>query len=194
MSKAAIKLQRIQSTLNAPKNLENKFGNYRYRSAESILEALKPHLQEQQAILTLSDEIIEVGGRIYIKATATFTTEGDSVSTTAFAREAESKKGMDDAQVTGACSSYARKYALNGLFCIDDTKDADYTETHGKITPIVPKQDHTPSDMITTIITALRAQTTLSDLNTKMDKAKSTAHSGHPMILAAYNETKEKLK
>ena len=197
MSKATIKLQAIQSTLNAPKNLENKFGNYRYRSAESILEALKPHLEEHQAILTLSDEIVEVGGRIYVKATATFTADDQTVSTTAFAREAESKKGMDDAQVTGACSSYARKYALNGLFCIDDTKDADATETHGKTEPVSkpsPAPAKPADDMVTTIVTVIRSQTTLSDLEAKMDKAKGTPHGSNPLILAAYTETKTKLQ
>lgn len=197
MSKATIKLQAIQSSLNAPKNLENKFGNYRYRSAESILEALKPHLEEHQAILTLSDDIVEVGGRVYVKATATFTADDQTITTTAFARETESKKGMDDAQVTGACSSYARKYALNGLFCIDDTKDADATETHGKTEPASKPTAAPPTkpadDMVATIVTALRSQTTLSELNAKMDKAKSTPHASNPLILSAYTETKQKL-
>lgn len=202
MQKAAIKLQAIQSNLTAPKTLENKFGGYKYRSAESILEALKPYLEEQQAVLTLSDEIVEVGGRVYVKATATFTADGESITTTAFAREAESKKGMDDAQVTGACSSYARKYALNGLFCIDDTKDADATETHGKTEPVskpAPTTAAKPTpkpadDMVATIVTALRSQTTLSELDAKMDKAKGTPYGSNPLILAAYNETKNKLK
>ena len=198
MSKATIKLQAIQSNLNAPKTLENKFGGYKYRSAESILEALKPHLEEHQAILTLSDEIVEVGGRVYVKATATFCTEGESITTTAFAREAESKKGMDDAQVTGACSSYARKYALNGLFCIDDTKDADATNDHGKAAPApAPAAKPTPppaDDMLAKIVEALRSQTTLSELDAKMKKAEATAHAKHPNVLSAYTETKAKLQ
>lgn len=200
MSKATIKLQAIQSSLNAPKNLENKFGNYRYRSAESILEALKPHLEEHQAILTLRDDIVEVGGRVYVKATATFTADDHTITTTAFAREAESKKGMDDAQVTGACSSYARKYALNGLFCIDDTKDPDATETHGKTEPtskptfvVAKPAAETPASFVDTIVTALRSQTTLSELDAKMEKAKSTPHGSNPLILSAYAETKQKL-
>ena len=202
MQKAAKKLTIIQTELNAPKNLENKFGNYRYRSAEGILEALKPLLKTADAILTISDEIVEVGGRVYVKATATFTADGESITTTAFAREAESKKGMDDAQVTGACSSYARKYALNGLFCIDDTKDADATETHGKTEPVskpAPTTAAKPTpkpadDMVAIIVIALRSQTTLSELDAKMDKAKGTPYGSNPLILAAYNETKNKLK
>ena len=127
------KLILIQSELKAPKAQFNKFGNYAYRNAEDILEALKPLLKKYNCLLTVCDEVIEVGGRIYVKATATFTDdEGKTIDVAAFARESESKKGMDEAQITGAASSYARKYALNGLFLIDDTKDADFINTHGK--------------------------------------------------------------
>lgn len=123
----------IQSELKAPKNQRNTFGNYNYRSAEDILEALKPMLKENGCILTISDEIVMIGNRFYIKALATITnSEKESVSTSSFAREEETKKGMDGAQITGSASSYARKYALNGLFCIDDTKDPDSTNPHGK--------------------------------------------------------------
>lgn len=124
------KLGRIQVELKAPKNLRNTFGNYNYRNAEGILEALKPLEKSYGVFTTLSDEIVEVGGRIYVKATATISDSvgADSISVTAYAREAESKKGMDDAQITGATSSYARKYALNGLFLLDDTKDSDSDE------------------------------------------------------------------
>lgn len=132
MGNIAEKLRVIQSTLKAPKGQENKFGGYKYRSCEDILEAVKPLLKDQNLILTLSDDIVEVGGRVYVKATAALTDGETSVTTTAYAREAETKKGMDDSQITGAASSYARKYALNGLFAIDDTKDADATNTHGK--------------------------------------------------------------
>lgn len=119
-------LQNIQSRLKAPKDQFNSFGKYKYRSAESILEAIKPLLKEEKCTLTITDDIVAVGARIYVKATATIKNEkGDQETTTAFAREAENKSGMDPAQVTGAASSYARKYALNGLFCIDDTKDPD---------------------------------------------------------------------
>ena len=122
----------IQQGLKAPKNQRNTFGNYTYRSAEDILEAVKPLLAEQGCTLTISDEMVEIGGRVYVRATATLTSEKESVQTTAFAREEQIKKGMDAAQITGSASSYARKYALNGLFCIDDTKDPDSTNKHEK--------------------------------------------------------------
>lgn len=121
----------IQTRLKAPKNLRNTFGNYNYRNAEGICEAVKPLLEEMKCSLTLSDDIVEVGGRIYVKAFASLqdceTNQMLGVST-AFAREPEIKKGMDESQITGAASSYARKYALNGLFLLDDTKDADTDE------------------------------------------------------------------
>ncbi len=118
----------IQSELKAPKSQYNAFGKYKYRKAEDILEAVKPLLKTQKCTLTITDDVIMVGNRIYIKATATIKNEkGESESTTAFAREDEMKKGMDGSQVTGAASSYARKYALNGLFAIDDNQDSDTT-------------------------------------------------------------------
>jgi len=116
-------LKLIQQKLVAPKGQKNKFGNYMYRSAEDILNAVKPLLGN--SLLTLSDEIVEVGGRVYVKATASFIEDKEEIRISAFAREAEIKKGMDTSQITGSTSSYARKYALNGLFLIDDTKDAD---------------------------------------------------------------------
>ncbi|WP_077369686.1 ERF family protein [Anaerosalibacter sp. Marseille-P3206] len=134
MAALAEKLLSIQAELKVPKNQYNSFGNYNYRSCEDILEGLKPLLTEYKATLTISDEIVQIGDRYYVKATATLADiEKDMcIETTAYAREDESKKGMDLAQVTGSTSSYARKYALNGLFAIDDTKDSDYTNTHGK--------------------------------------------------------------
>ena len=121
------KLAAIQTALKAPKGQENKFGGYRYRSCEDILEAVKPLLAAQGAVVQLSDTLELVGQRYYIKATASLidTDTGEAASVTAWAREAESRKGMDDSQVTGSASSYARKYALNGLLAIDDTRDAD---------------------------------------------------------------------
>lgn len=122
------KLLNIQNELKAPKNQHNSFGNYDYRSAEDILEAVKPICKENKVLLTIEDEIVLVGERYYVRATAEIIDceiENSSYSVVAYAREEESKKGMDASQVTGATSSYARKYALNGLFCIDDTKDAD---------------------------------------------------------------------
>ena len=124
------KLALIQKELKAPKSNFNSFGKYKYRSCEDILEAVKPLLAKYGSYLTLSDEIVMVGDRIYIKATATYREGKELLSVTAFAREEAEKKGMDASQVTGTASSYARKYALNGLFLIDDTKDADTNEFH----------------------------------------------------------------
>ena len=128
------KLMKVQSKLKAPKGQYNQFGRYSYRSCEDILEALKPLLAEVEAIVNVSDEVKLIGDRFYVEATAMFLDceTGDSIVATAYAREDESKKGMDLAQVTGSVSSYARKYALNGLFAIDDNKDSDATNTHGK--------------------------------------------------------------
>lgn len=131
------KLWAIQQTLNAPKGQYNKFGGYSYRSAEDILEAVKPLLQN--VTLMVSDEIILIGDRYYVKATATLSDGEDSISATAFAREEKEQKGMTAGQLTGATSSYARKYALNGLFCIDDAKDLD-TDAYAKQTGQQPRQ------------------------------------------------------
>ena len=119
-------LNRIQRALVAPKNQRNGFGKYNYRSCEDILEALKPILGDGTVIM--SDTITEISGRYYVKATAKFSLGSESIECDGWAREAEDKKGMDASQITGACSSYARKYALNGLFAIDDSKDADTEE------------------------------------------------------------------
>lgn len=131
------KLWAIQQTLNAPKGQYNKFGGYSYRSAEDILEAVKPLLQN--VTLMVSDEIVLIGDRYYVKATATLSDGEDSISATAFAREEKEQKGMTAGQLTGATSSYARKYALNGLFCIDDAKDLD-TDAYAKQTGQQPRQ------------------------------------------------------
>jgi hypothetical protein len=124
------KLMQIQNELKSPKSQFNKFGGYAYRNAEDILEAVKPLLFKHKCILTITDDISMIGNRIYVKSTARIFDETDSVEATAFAREPEAQKGMSDSQITGAASSYARKYALNGLFAIDDTKDADATNEH----------------------------------------------------------------
>ena len=125
------KLITIQKELKAPKKQFNKFGNYKYRSCEDILEAVKPLVTREGCALTITDEIVEIGERYYVKAIATIrdTKDGSEISVSAFAREPEDKKGSDVSQITGAASSYARKYCLNGLFLIDDTKDADVTNT-----------------------------------------------------------------
>ena len=123
------KVSNIQKTLKAPKNQWNNFGKYNYRSCEDILEGLKPILDG--LVITLCDDMILIGDRFYLKATATLTDGESSISNSAFARESLTKKGMDDSQITGTASSYARKYALNGLFGIDDTKDADGVNEQG---------------------------------------------------------------
>lgn len=123
------KLHTIQQELKAPKDLRNNFGGYNYRSCESILEALKPLLKATKTAIVITDDVVECGGRIYVKASATLydVDSGEKISNSAFAREEETKKGMDGSQITGAASSYARKYAMNGLLCIDDNKDSDAT-------------------------------------------------------------------
>lgn len=123
-------LSKIQKEMKAPKGQFNAFGKYKYRSCEDILEAVKPFLNG--TVLYISDEMVLIGDRYYLKATATLRNGDEAVSVTAYAREEIEKKGMDSSQITGAASSYARKYALNGLFLIDDTKDSDATNEHGK--------------------------------------------------------------
>jgi hypothetical protein len=134
MSESKHVLTQIQAELKAPKGQYNSFGKYKYRSVEDILEAVKPKLAKYNAKLVLTDEPVMVGDRIYIKATCTYEDTDGQLTVTGYAREANTKKGMDDSQITGAASSYARKYALDGLFLIDDTKDADtdayYKQTH----------------------------------------------------------------
>lgn len=126
----------IQQNLEATKNQYNSFGKYKYRSCEGILQALKPHLKKHNAVILFNDEIVEVAGRHYLKTTAMLKVAGkEGITATAYAREEEEKKGMDASQITGASSSYARKYALNALFAIDDMQDSDATNTHGKEAP-----------------------------------------------------------
>ena len=122
----------IQRELRAPKGNYNSFGKYKYRSCEDILEAVKPLCYKNESVLTISDELCQIGERYYVKATAKLKTPDTEFISTAYARESETKKGMDESQITGTASSYARKYALNGLFCIDDTKDADTDEYHNQ--------------------------------------------------------------
>lgn len=124
------KLSKVQSELKAPKGQYNSFGKYKYRSCEDILEAVKPLNAKHGVVLTVGDEVVEISNRFYVKATATLVDieSGEKIINTALAREDDAKKGMDGSQITGTASSYARKYCLNGLFCIDDTKDADTDE------------------------------------------------------------------
>ncbi len=144
------KLSAIQSKLHAPKSQRNTFGQYNYRNCEDILEAVKPLLIEQKCTLSLSDSIEMIGSRFYVKAEATLSSTEEAappfvqIAVTAYAREEETKKGMDGAQITGAASSYARKYALNGLFCIDDTKDADSMENEKESPQKAPAAKQAP--------------------------------------------------
>ena len=137
-------LRKIQTELKAPKGQYNSFGKYNYRSCEDILEAVKPLLEKNKATVYITDDVVLVGDRVYVKATATFTdAEGKSISVSAFAREPSERKGMDPSQITGATSSYARKYALNGLFLIDDNKDTDTDENRNEAEERA-KQDKSP--------------------------------------------------
>ena len=140
------KLLAVQAELKAPKGQYNSFGKYKYRSCEDILEAVKPILKEHGASITISDELVQIGNRIYVKATARFwdIDDGGYVNNTSFAREPDTKKGMDESQITGTASSYARKYALNGLLLIDDTKDADTDENRNERESRAKKQKEQP--------------------------------------------------
>ena len=138
------RLQAVQMELKAPKDQYNNFGKYSYRSCEDILEVVKPLCQKQGLLLSLTDEIVEMGGRNYIKSIARVIEmeTGKDFFTVAFAREDETKKGMDGSQISGCASSYARKYALNGLFCIDDTKDADTLDNRSEVQLATQKQQN----------------------------------------------------
>ena len=155
------KLLAIQTELKAPKNQYNSFGKYKYRSAEDILEAVKPLCKKHECVLTLSDELVNIGDRYYIKATARLHDDTVIGEVTAYAREEDSKKGMDGCQITGTASSYARKYALNGLFLIDDTKDAD-TNAYKEQQQVAEEEQKADADMQKKI-TKLEA-TTISGL------------------------------
>lgn len=141
------KLIEIQTELKAPKSQFNKFGGYNYRNCEDILEAVKPLCAKHDVVPLLSDEIVMIGERYYVKSIAKITDGKDEITTTAFARESFDKKGMDESQITGSASSYARKYALNGLFCIDDTKDADFMDdSQNKKQASTPAQTTKPKE------------------------------------------------
>ena len=159
------KIAKIQQTLKAPKNQYNKFGGYYYRNCEDILESVKPLLGD--LILTINDEIVQIGNRYYVRATATITDGEHEQSATAYAREEESQKGMDASQVTGSTSSYARKYACNALFSIDDTKDADSDE---QPKPAQTKLPYPP----TSVIAEINACKKIPDIATVLRKYQQT--------------------
>lgn len=154
------RLTQIQQQLKAPKNQHSDYGGYNYRSCEDILEAVKPLLSEKSVSLLINDEIVLIGERYYVKATATlYDTRGNYISNSAYAREELTHKGMDLAQITGAASSYARKYALNGLFAIDDTKDADALNNGEE-----PKKQTTAKSQQTTAPEKITAKQALAEL------------------------------
>jgi hypothetical protein len=183
------KLLKIQSELKSPKNQRNEFGKYNYRSCEDILEAVKPLCLKYNCCLTLSDGIEEVGGRIYVRSTATITDNetGRSLKTDAFAREAEIQKGMSEPQITGSASSYARKYALNGLFLIDDTRDDDATNTHDK----EPKKEKEHGNQ-KAILEAIGKKSTIKELDSVIQKR--TDYSWTESELKEQNELIEKIR
>jgi hypothetical protein len=177
-------MDKIQRALKAPKGQTNSFGKYRYRSCEDIVEAVKPILAERGYSLNISDEVVMLGDRFYVKATASVMDGKLGVIATAcgYAREALSKKGMDDSQITGAASSYARKYALNGLFAIDDTKDAD---TH--------EAAHEPADIdVTDWVTLINGSETLDSLKINYTKAYKSVKSDKKAIAAITKAKDEK--
>lgn len=189
------KLLNLQVKLKCPKDRFNKFGGFYHRNCEDILEALKPLLQTEDVLLTVSDDVVCVGERVFVKATATLIHKDESVSASAYAREALTKKGMDDSQITGAASSYARKYALGGLFLLDDTKDADSydalvkenimkqstqptvraTENHDKYMVDKVKNAKTMSELKSAYIEAVKIAGTNNDLDleVRLNQAKN---------------------
>lgn len=178
------KLNFIQTTLNAPKNLYNSFGKYSYRNLEGILAGVKPLLKETGCTFVLSDDMVDVGGRIYVRSSASISYGGDSIEAYGWAREEESKKGMDSSQLTGSTSSYARKYAANGLFAIDDTIDADGYNTHGKDEVKKPSSNTT---------TQTPNKPTISDMDA-VKKALASNREGTIKMLEKYAITPSQMK
>lgn len=193
------KLATIQQKLKAPKGQYNSFGKYAYRNAEDILEAVKPLCAETGTVVLLSDEIINIGNRFYVKATAALIDAETQTQLTvsAYAREEEEKKGMDGSQVTGASSSYARKYALNGLFAIDDTKDSDTTNTtdvdknavKGKQTPLVA----TKEQLAEAAALGVNLEQTTAWYNKKMGTVLISAQLPYDVVQTAITKKKEAL-
>lgn len=184
------KLTKIQKTLKAPKGNFNSFGKYKYRSCEDILEAVKPLLEDVS--LTLSDEIISVGNRYYIKATASLKEGDDEIIVSAFARESEDKKGMDDSQITGTASSYARKYALNGLFLIDDTKDAD-TDDYHKQTDIKDVKEVNIYEMTKSNLDRINDEDKIIETIEKIKSSKKLTDTQKEELVKLYSDKIEKI-
>lgn len=175
------KLIKVQSELKAPKGQKNTFGNYNYRSAEDILEAVKPLLSEQGLLMTITDIVEQIGERYYIQAKVILTDGEDTVEVTGYARESLNKKGMDDSQITGTASSYARKYAMNGLFLIDDTKDSDSNENYKERENRAKKAD---------VEAEKERQSKIAKLNTQFENGlKAAKEKGAPMeLLTEWNK------
>lgn len=174
MAELIKKLIDIQSSLNAPKSQYNSFGKYHYRSCEDIMAALKPLLSEAGVLQYITDDVVMIGSRFYVKATVTLTDGVDSISNSAFAREEETKKGADGSQITGAASSYARKYALNGMYNIDDSKDADTDEHKHQQNSAPAKQSKpspTPEQILKAFTDAAAQKTSVDDLKQAFAKA-----------------------
>jgi len=200
------KLQKIQYEMKAPKNLYNSFGKYKYRNAEGICEAFKPFGEKYGVVLTLEDRIIEIGGRIYVEAVARLIdtdpeAKEKTVFVSALARESAEKKGMDDAQITGATSSYARKYALNGLFLLDDTKDPDTEEYQQepakKKEPEIQKSMVTPAHVNTLLNLLAQAgihQNTILTMNSLKSLDELTMDQWNDLVKQLQNRIKEKAK
>jgi len=174
MAELIKKLINIQSSLNAPKGQYNSFGKYHYRSCEDIMAALKPLLQQEGVLQYITDDVVMIGDRFYVKATVTLTDGVDSISNSSFAREEETKKGADGSQITGSASSYARKYALNGMYNIDDSKDADTDEhknqqNNAKQQPQKPSP--TPEVVLKAFTEAAHLKATIPELKTAFAKA-----------------------
>lgn len=181
-------LHLIQAELKAPKGNFNSFGKYRYRSCEDIVEAVKPILAKHECYLILTDDVVMVGERIYVKATAVIMKNNEVIgASTAFAREADTKKGMDESQITGTASSYARKYALNGLLAIDDTKDAD-TDEH-KIQTAQPEAKALPTDPM--ITHKIHSCDNIDDMRAIWKGLTPEQREAH---MAVFNEVRERLE
>lgn len=185
------KLSQIQLAIKVPKNQRNDFGKYNYRSCEDIVEAAKNIVNPLGFHLIISDEIVNIGNRFYVRATATLTDGTDTYTSVGLAREEDTKKGMDGSQITGAASSYARKYALNGLFAIDDTKDSDHSNTHEK----EKKEEQKPalpwlnegSEQYTNVATYLSEKGTISDVQKKYQLS-STVKAKLDLIITERNK------
>lgn len=183
------RLSKVQTALKAPKSQTNSFGGYKYRNCEDILEAVKPLLSEHGLTLTLNDELVQVGERYYVRADATVFIPGEELASSGYAREEDTKKGMDGSQITGAASSYARKYALNGLFLIDDTKDSDATNDHGKSKGAsAPYKPADPPHVSQTTKPALQPMITQEQFAELMNLAKIKGYSDKIKAIQFLNE------